>query len=80
MNGTNEDVVVYRINKAFETYKEAKILAGSNSWVGTANRLYQACFYMVSALLLKNGFIPKTHAGTKNLFLKEFVKTRIVAE
>lgn len=39
--------------------------------------MYYACFYMASALLLKNGLYAKTHSGTKTLFQKEFILTGI---
>lgn len=51
----------------------------SKFWYAAANRIYYACFYMVSALLLKNGQISHTHGGTIGLFGFHFIKTGIVS-
>lgn len=40
------------------------------------SRMYYAAFYAINALLFKEGFIPKTHNGTKSLFNKEFIQTQ----
>lgn len=39
------------------------------------NRLYYACFYAVSALLLLKGASSAKHSGTRSLFHQMFVKT-----
>ena len=78
MSKGRDDVIAYRINRAKESLKEAKALEQIKSWNGVANRLYYACFYMVSALLMKSNLDSKTHSGTKTLFFKEFIKTGLV--
>jgi len=42
------------------------------------NRLYYACYYAVSALLIANGHLAKTHSGVIGLFGLHFVKTGLV--
>ena len=69
------ELISYRLSRAFETYEEAIILARESHWNTAANRLYYACFYAVSALLLKNGLSISTHNGVKTEFHKSFVKT-----
>ncbi len=39
------------------------------------NRLYYACFYAVSALLLAEGKTAAKHSGIRALFDREWVKT-----
>jgi uncharacterized protein (UPF0332 family) len=39
------------------------------------NRLYYACYYMVIALLIKNGVSTQTHGGTKQMLGLHFVVT-----
>jgi uncharacterized protein (UPF0332 family) len=56
MNYKRETIIKYRIDRAFETLEEAKILSTGNHWNTVANRLYYACFYIVIALLFKNSF------------------------
>lgn len=54
MSRTKDDLINYRIERAFNTLKTAKTLANSGDWNAVANRLYYACFYAVLALLAKN--------------------------
>ena len=58
------DFITYRINKAEEVYAAAVILYNAGQWNSAINRLYYACFYVASALLLKRGVGAKSHAGT----------------
>ncbi len=78
MTETMADIIDFRKKRAFETFEEANLLAKTGNWYGVINRLYYACFYIVGALLLKNGLTSKTHTGTKTLFFNKFIKTGIV--
>jgi len=42
------------------------------------NRLYYACFYAVSAVLLSSQWSAATHTGVRHLFSQHFIKTRII--
>jgi uncharacterized protein (UPF0332 family) len=70
-----EDYIVYRIQRAEESYNEAFLLADKKHWNTAANRLYYSCFYAVIALLLKNDINTNTHIGAINQFGLHFVKT-----
>lgn len=48
----NKHIIQYRIQKAWETYGDAKLLLESKHYSSVINRIYYACFYMVNALLL----------------------------
>ncbi len=74
-----DDVVKYRIKKAERTLQGAKIIAENHLWEVCINRLYYACFYAVSALLIHYQLESKTHSGIKNLFSLHFVKTNLVS-
>ena len=78
MTATLSELVRYRLTRAKETLGEAQTLAQSESWNGTINRLYYACFYAVSAYLLIVGKSSKTHASTKSAFHFNVVKTGLV--
>ncbi len=39
------------------------------------NRLYYACFYIVSALLFAEGHVSSKHSGVRSLFNKHWIKT-----
>jgi len=49
------DCLNYRIQRSFETFKDAKLLAEHKSMNSCVNRLYYACFYAVSAILYLKG-------------------------
>jgi uncharacterized protein (UPF0332 family) len=71
-------IVCYRTEKSKETMKEVAGIISLKYWNIAVNRLYYSVYYMVSALLVKNGYIASTHAGTKNLFGLHFIKTGIL--
>ncbi len=75
MTEWNEDIISYRINRTHETLEDARILADSERWNACVNRLYYACFYAVSALLIQNDLSSSKHTGVRSLFNLHFVKT-----
>ncbi|MBF0353001.1 MAG: HEPN domain-containing protein [SAR324 cluster bacterium] len=52
MTESIKDLVNYRLTRSEETLEEARILANVGHWNACVNRLYYACFYAVSALLI----------------------------
>lgn len=78
MNPAILALIQYRLERAEEALEDAKLLAANNRGNSCINRLYYACFYSVSALLLTQEIQAKTHAGIRNLFHQHFVKTAIV--
>jgi uncharacterized protein (UPF0332 family) len=69
------DLILYRMARAQETLEEAHILADSGRWNACVNRLYYACFYAISALLVRDGLSSSKHAGVRSLFNRQYVKT-----
>ena len=67
--------VRYRLGRANEALEEAKLLADSGHLRTAVNRLYYACFYCVSALLLCEGQTSSKHSGVRALFDKDWVKS-----
>ncbi len=78
MKNTKEDYLNYRIDRAKETLGDALLLYENDRWNACINRLYYACFYIVSALLLSKDIEAYTHNGIKTRFFLEFIKTKIV--
>lgn len=78
MKQSRDDLVKYRLSRAYESIDEANILAQSEHWNTVANRLYYAAFYAVSALLIKNEILATTHNGVKVNFHKHFIKKDII--
>lgn len=79
MTGNIDDLINYRINRAFETLKEAEKMLENEFWNASINRIYYACFYAVSGLLLKKGVDTSTHKGIRQMFGLHFVQTGLVS-
>ncbi len=56
-------VVAYRKEKAHATLREVEDMIATEHWNLAVQRMYYACFYMASALLLSGGFKAQTHNG-----------------
>jgi len=54
MSAERDVLIHYRMARARETLAEADLMAQSGHWHGCVNRLYYACFYAVTALLLRH--------------------------
>lgn len=69
------ELVRYRLARAMESLDEARLLF-ANGHVRTAvNRIYYACFYAVSALLLTKGESSPKHSGVRSLFDQLWIVT-----
>lgn len=66
-------IIEYRIQKAYESLKEAQVVADLGFWNLAGNRLYYASFHMASALLLDKGLMAKSHGGIIHLVGSQFV-------
>ncbi|MFQ6610478.1 MAG: HEPN domain-containing protein [Fidelibacterota bacterium] len=75
MSYSKEELVKYRLSRAKEAFEDGEILASKERWNSVANRMYYACFYIVSAYLAKREIRAVTHSGLKTTFNKELVKT-----
>lgn len=80
MSGTIDDLVNYRINRAFETLNEADKMIENQFWNASINRIYYACFYAVSGLLLKKGIDTSTHKGIRQMFGLHYVQTGLISK
>ena len=76
---SREALVQYRLERADETLKEVEILANESHYNAAANRLYYACYYAATALLVANGYNSQTHAGTKTLLGLHFVSKGLLS-
>lgn len=79
MTGNIDDLINYRISRAFETLKEAETMLENEYWNASINRIYYACFYAVSGLLLKKGVDTSTHKGIRQMLGLHFVQTGLVS-
>lgn len=79
MSYSREELINYRIDRSKEALGDASLLVQKGRWNAAANRMYYACFYVVSAYLAYTGKKAATHAGIKSIFNKELVKSGKVA-
>jgi uncharacterized protein (UPF0332 family) len=68
-------IISYRMECANETLREAQLLFEAGHLRAYVNRLYYACFYAVSALLLTINESTSKHSHLRSLLHREFVKT-----
>ena len=68
------DVVKFRLEKANSTFAEITILVQNELYRTAANRLYYACYYAATALLINNGYETHTHSGVKTLLGLHYIK------
>lgn len=75
------DYIKHRMSRAVETLDEAEHLLTGGFLAGVVNRLYYACFYAVSALLLSEGQASSKHSGVMSMFDRFWIKPgRLPAE
>jgi hypothetical protein len=65
--------IAYRLKRAREALQETRLLFDAGHYNTTINRLYYACFYAVSSLLLANKLTAARHAGVLRLFNEHFI-------
>jgi hypothetical protein len=71
-------LIHYRLERASESIEEARLLLENGHLHSSVSRLYYACFYAVSGLLLTEGLSSAKHSGTMALFERHWIKTEKV--
>ncbi|MDR1154867.1 MAG: HEPN domain-containing protein [Bacteroidales bacterium] len=66
-------LTVYRMQRSKEALAEADLLSKDGFYNAAVNRLYYACYYAVTALLVKNHIVAQTHQGVKQMFSLHFI-------
>jgi uncharacterized protein (UPF0332 family) len=78
MTEEEKALIAYRMERAHEAVEEAKVLFDAGHLNAYVNRLYYACFYVVSALLLTKDISTSKHGYLRSLMHREFVKTGLI--
>lgn len=73
-------LIEYRIERAYDTLKEAKYNSDGGFYNAAVNRMYYACFYAVIALLLKYDISAQTHQGARAMLGLHFVSKGILSK
>ncbi len=63
----------YRIDRAKATINEVETLKKVGYYSTAINRMYYACYYAASALLVRKGIVPTSHAGVKQQLGVHFI-------
>lgn len=78
MTDPGQDLLRHRLLRAREALDDARLLAKAERWTACVNRLYYACFYAVSALLVQRGLSSSKHTGVRSLFNQHYIKTNLI--
>lgn len=73
-------VVAYRMEKSYATLDEAKDMIVTKHWNLAIQRMYYACFYMASALLISSGCSVHTHNGVVGQLGLRFVTKGLLSK
>ena len=73
MKPETAELVRYRLTRAHESLAEARLLLANDHVRTAVNRMYYACFYAVSALLLAEGHSSPKHSGIRALFDQHWI-------
>lgn len=66
-------LAVYRLEKAWELLKDARLLFGAGQWASANNRAYYALFHGMRALLATKAMDFRKHSAVIAAFNKEFI-------
>ena len=69
-----KEIVKFRLEKANDTFAEISLMLENKFYRTAANRLYYACYYAATALLINDGYETHTHNGVKTLLGLHYVK------
>ncbi len=78
MNDPIKALAGYRMDRAREAIEEASLLLEAGHLNAYVSRLYYACFYAVSALLVTRGISTSKHGHLRSLLHRDFVKTGLI--
>ena len=67
----------YRLDRAEESLKAARIMLKSELYVPAMNRVYYSMFYAVQALLILHEIAFAKHGQVKGFFNREYIKTGV---
>jgi len=73
-----KNIVRYRLKKAHDTFAEVPVQMANKFFTTAANRLYYACYYAASALLINDGYQAHTHSGVKTLLGLHYVNNNLI--
>ena len=73
------EIVRYRMENARKTFKEVKIHRENGFYNTAVNRMYYACYYAATAMLISMGIEVKSHDGVRLNLGKHVVITGLLS-
>ncbi len=73
-------LAIHKLDKARSTIIEAELLISNRMWNAAVNRIYYACFYAVSALLVYHEIKARKHSGVIQMFGLHFINTGLITK
>ena len=80
MNNSSLDESLKAVAKALDAIETAEHDLQGNFTLAAINRIYYACYYCMTALLLSQNVFAKTHQGTRAKFSELFIKSGLFSE
>ena len=71
------NIVRFRIENAESTLAESLEQIANGYYNTAVNRMYYACYYAASALLITKSVVTKTHDGVLQMLSLHFIKTGV---
>ena len=78
MSPYEDQLIQHRRQKAMETLEDARLLFEKKRLHSCVSRIYYACFYEVTALMIKDNYKSSKHTGVKAFFMQQYIKTKKV--
>jgi len=72
-------LIALKVQKSHDTFMEAEGISKLKFWNAVANRLYYACYYITSALLLKYSYSAQSHKGVISLLGLHFIQKGVLS-
>lgn len=72
-------LINYRFERSHEALKEVEYLRKGNYFNSAISRLYYACYYAATALLVAKNIEATTHNGVKTMLSYHFVRTGLLS-
>lgn len=72
---SRQALIIYRVQRAYNSLKESEVMIRESFYNAAINRMYYACYYAATALLLKYNIPTQTHNGVKTMLGLHFVAT-----
>ena len=75
MKRTKEELIRIYLNRADEAFTMVRLAVDNGFWNSATGDLYYTCFYLVTALFIKDDIKAHTHSAVQSLFSLHYIKT-----